>query len=51
MNRSLQYKLLYTISNNSEVNEKPASRTKKILHCAVEFMAGEENRIVYDSLY
>ena len=48
---AFQYKLLYTISNNIEVYEEPVSRTKKIPHRAVEFMAGEENRTVYDSLY
>ena len=31
--------------------EEPVPQTKKILHCAVKFEAGEENRIVYESLY
>ena len=46
LNKSCQYKLLYTISNNIEVFEKPVPRTKEIPHRAVKFEAGEENRIV-----
>ena len=42
--------LLFLISNNIKVYEKPVPRTKKIPHYAVEFEAGEENRIVYESL-
>ena len=30
--------------------KKPVPRTKKIPHYAVEFEAGEENSIVYESL-
>ena len=47
----MQYKLLYTICNSIEVYEDSVLRTKKILHHAIKFMAGEENRIVYESLY
>ena len=47
---SCQYKLLCTISNNIEVYEEPVPWTNKIPHCAVEFEAGEENRIVHESL-
>ena len=49
MNSLIQYKLLYTILNGTEVYDEPVARTKKILHCAVKFEAGEENRIVYES--
>ena len=45
------YKLLHTFSNNIEVYEEPKQRTKKIPHYAVKFEAGQEKRIVYDSLY
>ena len=48
---SFQYKLLYTILNNIEVCEEPVLRKKKIFQCAVKFEAGEENRIVYESLF
>ena len=47
----IQYKLSCTISNNTEVYEEPVPRAKKMPHCAVNFEAGEENRIVYKSLY
>ena len=47
----LQYRNLYTISNNIEVYEGPVSRTKKIPHCAVKFEAGKENRIDTKFLY
>ena len=40
-----------TISNNIEVYENPVARTKKILHYAAKFEAGEEKRIVHESLY
>ena len=40
-----QYKLSYIISNNIEVYEEPVPQTKKIPNPAVEFEAGEENRI------
>ena len=46
-----QYKSLYLNSNNIEVDEEPVSQLKKIPHCAVKYEAGEENRIVYESLY
>ena len=49
--KRIQYKLLYIIWNNIEVYEEPVSRNKKILHHAVKFEAGEENRNVYESLY
>ena len=45
-----QYKLSYTVSNNIVVYEEPVSRANKIPLCAVKFEAGEENRIVYESL-
>ena len=45
-----QYKLSYTVSNNIEVYEEPVPRAKKTPHCAANFEAGEENRIVYESL-
>ena len=47
---TVQYKLLYTISNNLVDYEEPVPRTKKIPHCVVEFEASEENRIVHESL-
>ena len=43
------YKHLHTISNNIEVPEEPVPRTKKIAHRVVKFVAGEENRILYES--
>ena len=46
----LQYKLLYTISNNIEVYEEPVPRTKKIIHYIVKSGADEENGIVCESL-
>ena len=46
-----QYKLSYTVSNNIVVYEEPVSRAKKMPQCAVKFEAGEENRIVYESLF
>ena len=46
-----QYKLFNTISNSTEVYEEPVTRTEKIPHYAVTFEAGEENKIVYESLY
>ena len=39
-----------TLSNNIEVYEEPVPWTKKIIHRAVKFEAGEENRIVNESL-
>ena len=42
---SNQYKRLYTISNNIEV------WGASVPHRAVKFQAGEENRIVYESMY
>ena len=39
-----------TISNNIEVYEAPVPLTKKLSHCAVKFKAGEENRILHESL-
>ena len=39
-----QYKLLKTISNDTEVYEEPVPRTKKIPHIAIKFKADEENR-------
>ena len=36
----MQYKLLYTISNNMEVYEKPVNRTKQIPHHAVRLKGG-----------
>ena len=47
----VQYKPLHTISNNVKVYEESVPRTMKISHCAVKFEAGEENRIIYESLY
>ena len=47
----LEYKLLSSISNNTEVYEKPVLRIKHIPHHAVKFEASEKNRIVYESLY
>ena len=35
---------------NTEVSEEPVSRTKKIPQRSVKFGAGEENRIVHESL-
>ena len=49
--RKTQYKFLYTILNNIKVYEEPVPRTKNIPHREVKFEAGEENRIVYESLY
>ena len=46
----IQYKLLYTDINIRNYDE-PLPRTKKILHRAVKFEAGEENRIIFESLY
>ena len=46
-----QDKLLYTFSNGIQVYEEPVPWTKKIPHRAVKFEAGEENRVVYESLY
>ena len=46
----LQYKLLYTISNNIEVYEEPVPRPKKIIHYIVKFGADKKNGIVYESL-
>ena len=46
-----QDKLLYIISHNIEVYEKPVLQTKKIPHRAAKFKAGEENGIEYGSLY
>ena len=43
---AIQYKLLYTISNNIEVYEESVPRTKKGSHCVVIFEAGEQNRIL-----
>ena len=50
MEHQLEYKLLYTISKNIEVYEESVPRTKKIIQRGVNFKAGEENRIVYESL-
>ena len=47
----LQYKFLYTISINIEVYEDLVQRIQKIPYFAFKFEAGEENRIVYESLY
>ena len=41
----------FTISNIIEVFKESVPWTKKILHLAVEFEAGEESRIAYESLY
>ena len=49
LNRSIQYKLLYTILNDVEVYEEPVSRTKKFPLCSVEFETGEEKIIEYES--
>ena len=46
-----QYKLLYTISNNTDIYEEPEPQAKKIPHSAVTFETSEENRIGYESLY
>ena len=46
----MQYKLLYTISNNIEVYEGPVPRTMKFPHHAAKFETGGENRIEYESL-
>ena len=46
-----QYKLLCTILNNIEVYNEPVPRTKKPSYAAVKFEVGEEDRIVYESLY
>ena len=47
----IQYKLLYTISNNIDVYGEPVPRTKKVHYRAVKFEACEENRIISESLY
>ena len=47
---SCQYKLLNTILNGIEVYEEPVARTKKVPHWALNFEAGEENRILHESL-
>ena len=44
-----QYKLLFTIVNNTKVCEGAAPRSKKFPRYVVEFEAGEK-RIVYESL-
>ena len=46
----MQYKHLYIILNNIEVNEWPVPRTKIIPHCAAKLKTSEENRIVHESL-
>ena len=43
----VQYKLLFTISNNTEVHEEPLPQTQKIPHCAIIFEASEGNTIVW----
>ena len=43
------YKILITISSNTEVYEEPEPRTKKIPHHSVNFEAGKHNTIVYES--
>ena len=48
--REPRCKLLRTILDDVEVYAKPVSRTKKVPHYAVEFMADEENITVYESL-
>ena len=48
--RNGHYKLLHTISNNIEVHGEPVPRIKKITHRTVKFVAGVENRILYESL-
>ena len=50
-NTNQQYKLLYITLDNIDVYEDPEPRTRKFTHCAVKFEAGEENRIVIESLY
>ena len=51
MKKACQYKLLYAISNIIEVYEEPVPWTKKIPDHVVKFEAGEEDRIVHQSLY
>ena len=46
-----QHKLWHTISNNIEVYKEQVLRTKKIPYRAVKFEAGEENRIIHESLH
>ena len=38
------------IADNIAIDEQAVPRTKKILYCAVEFEASEENKIMYESL-
>ena len=42
---------LYRISDNMEIYEQSLQQTKRIPHCAVKFEAGEETRIVHESLH
>ena len=45
-----QYKLLDITLDNIEVYQEPVARIKRIPHRAYKFEAGEENRIVNESL-
>ena len=42
---------IQTFAYNIEIYEKPVPLTKKIPHRAVKLEVGEENRIMYESLY